>query len=193
MKKNCQAYFICKSAMYRSINFQANICQLTHLGVPPSQAIDILKKAEKASKRRPKELEVRKCKGSSWLCLLIIWLGLLPARRQILERRSCGLGCVVSLSCPSCPDLWKNQLVRECSLNILSTFLAGILWTACQIQHVFKQTESDNCRLKVCSFSFWDRQCSFHCGLTFKSVWDGPKVSWKCEKKGHTSKDTIFI
>ncbi len=89
------------------------------------------------------------------LIALIIWLGLLPARRQILGRRSCCLGCVLSLNCPSCPDLLKNQLVRECSLNILSTFLAGILWTACQIQHVFKQNESDNCRLKVCSLPLY--------------------------------------
>ncbi len=34
-----------------------------------------------------------------------------------------------------------------------SIMLGQILCTTCQMQHVYKQTESDNCRLQVCSLS----------------------------------------
>ena len=85
-----------------------------------------------------------------WECPLYLWkstpsLGschyLTRARpEQILERRS------------SVPVGFVRNSGSFRAWRVLKLFMAGILWTACQIQRILKQTESDNCRLQVCSF-----------------------------------------
>ena len=68
--------------------------------------------------------------------------------------------CPVSLSCPSCPRFFKH-LVQDIILTskvfvslspIISSFLAEELRPVCQTQYAHKDTESDSCRLQVCSF-----------------------------------------
>ena len=92
-------------------------------------------------------------------CNVIIWLGLVPSRSQIL------------LSWSSVSQ-WVNKsmgmFVQTSSENVLgwfhckshfhfkrdvSCFLAEVLWTVCQTQYAHKDTESDSCRLQVCSFT----------------------------------------
>ncbi len=109
---------------------------------------------------------------------LIIWLRLLPARCQILERESCRVSCPVSrVTC-----LWVVRVVQAFELSgvlqrstavseflscpashfhfnrDVSSFLTEVLWTVCQTQYAHKDTESDSCRLQVCSFyHYWVR------------------------------------
>ena len=105
------------------------------------------------------------------ILLFIIWLGLIQSRRQILLSRSSVSGWMggfvhssienvlvlflcklrvflVSWSiliCPSVKTFWAP-------LPISYFLVWQMLWTACQTQYSHKNTESDNCRLKVCSF-----------------------------------------
>ena len=81
------------------------------------------------------------------------------------------LGCLVC--CVSCPGVvrpkpYPSSLSSWASLSYgtkihFSSFLAEILWSVCQSQYVHKDTESDSCRLQVCSLSFspaiapWER------------------------------------
>ena len=97
----------------------------------------------------------------------IIWLGLVTAWRQILEMGSWVL-CLVSLSCP---DLFRESTGRHHhhqfvhmtlpGRNFLHLIFKGMLLSGrgtvniWQTQDAHKDTESDNCRLQVCSFSLW--------------------------------------
>ncbi len=87
--------------------------------------------------------------------IIFIWLGLFPARRQILWRRSWGLSCELSGLKPNrvlCPhelgqchkyDWWANQAGNK---RDNSTLFWHRLWMSGH-----KCIESDSCRLQVCS------------------------------------------
>ncbi len=84
---------------------------------------------------------------------VFIWLGLDTAQRQILESRSClGLSICPFVHLSPCPfDRLSGLAHRMYWTNSVENFPAT-LTLACHMQHVHKQTESDICRLKVCSF-----------------------------------------
>ena len=79
------------------------------------------------------------------LFTFVIWLWLFPAQRQILESRSCLQLCPYHMSV--CPGLF-----RECT-GPISFCQTEVPWTVCQNYYAHKDTESDSCRLQVCSFS----------------------------------------
>ncbi len=77
----------------------------------------------------------------SWWCLFKDpWLNVLAARSNV-----------------SCPGLFLESIAL-----ILSSFLTKVLWTVCLSQYSHNHTESDSCRLQVCSFMLGFKEEEHH-------------------------------
>ena len=69
---------------------------------------------------------------------------------------------------------WLGSFVRASSENVYCVSCpAEELWTVCQTQYAHKDTESDSCRLKVCSFRMYLSWQQIFNRILLWTVWSG--------------------